>query len=344
MVHLELLNKNNQSLMASSRPVRSSNSLGQSSTREQTSLTYNPPLVQALHCLISPKVLLGFSTLRQTLSVPLATRQILQTSRSSRVHSVLVEVGRKDVYLDASTAHEKEVQIYRSKLHLKAHFTGLRYILYHYKYTSFLLLTTSFFLAEVFSALTFWFAFVYFRSRKADERLRKSPPLPQVKVTDAKPTREELLRHLRAADEAEAVEFRELQATMRPTMDSEPSVLAPLKQDEVVSGSEEDVSSEGSADSWQQTTQVAEVDVKDEPDDASIGGVRLDQISLLFLIPWAVHDDSRFRFDVWYFSHSGRHLDQLDRFVAALVFSLSVSLYAAFCNIDALDDESALTR
>lgn len=49
-----------------------------------------------------------------------------------------------------------EIQIYECKMHLRAKLEGLRWIMYHYKTTSFLAFTSAFWLAEVLFTILTW--------------------------------------------------------------------------------------------------------------------------------------------------------------------------------------------
>jgi hypothetical protein len=201
--------------------------------------------------------------------VPLARNQVLYSR--TPVHHALIEVGRKDTYLDPATAQSREVQVEKATLHFHAHFTGLRYILYHYRYTSFAVLSAMFFAAMLSSALASWGLVLFIRSQK--EESRAAPPAKP--VVDAKPSKEALLRQIRLADEAAAADAKRAQVSQGPSM-SQDTVLSALKKEPTET--EEDVLSEDSADSWQQADREAlkEEELDSKWDDThSVGGVRL---------------------------------------------------------------------
>ncbi|SCV68103.1 BQ2448_224 [Microbotryum intermedium] len=122
--------------------------------------------------------------------VPLVSHSALRPYRST-LRTIAVEVGRRDAHLqkgecrtsvgqEAKWDPEGELQVYESWLELRAHLTGLRYLLHYHPYLAFLVFFPLFVFVELSIAFLVWIGFVV--SKDGSEALSsiagKRPPPP----------------------------------------------------------------------------------------------------------------------------------------------------------------------
>ncbi|PNS17129.1 Seipin [Sphaceloma murrayae] len=134
---------NNYDAFSSPTSTNAENPLAHS--RRPALITYRPPLIALLSTLTSlPRHMLGLPTHTTSLRIPLFTQVSFPRGRRA---------VPSQIHIQLQNPSGVQLQVYDLKVHFRARFTGLRYLMYNFRLVSGAVFVAAFFAMEVMAAL-----------------------------------------------------------------------------------------------------------------------------------------------------------------------------------------------